>query len=160
MHNEFLCKHWMQIFVSALAVSQGEKTSSSTSTPSPPSNQRKSSSSSSSSPSKAPMTSPPQKKTPSPTGNSNNLPPKKKDSSQRNYNQHWLIQEAEQRRISEMQFTSRGNSLGHAPPGGPPMSSPPHDQPLYENSQNLKQQAPIYSNENLFSRGQQHQQKG
>lgn len=49
---------------------------------------------------------------------------KKSDSGQRNYNQqHWLIQEAEQRRMAEQQRPSSSSGMG-----------PPHQSPVYENS--------------------------
>jgi hypothetical protein len=78
----------------------------------------------------------------------------------RSYNQHWLIQEAEQRRIAEMQNRTSSSMT-------PSPSSSSHSPPIYENnnvgrqqpkpvqvepmSQPPQQHSPIYSNSDYIS---------
>eukprot|EP00095_Tigriopus_kingsejongensis_P003651 maker-scaffold11_size778918-snap-gene-0.12 protein:Tk03651 transcript:maker-scaffold11_size778918-snap-gene-0.12-mRNA-1 annotation:"inner centromere" len=78
-------------------------------------------------------------------------PPKKKEASPipngqpRPYNQHWLVQEAEQRRLSELR---PGQSPGSVHSGQPISSATPspnsslsgHSPPVYENTAHTKQQ--------------------
>ena len=68
----------------------------------------------------------------------------------RNYNQHWLIQEAEQRRIAEMQqrgnqYQSNSKSSSSAAASNKSNNTPSPSGPIYENSSSNKAPAPSSS---------------